>query len=120
MTQEGIAALTDDLRALSIRRRSLSIFRSVLVDDIGHEFDEVLYYLVEHDERGQRDGLKAINHFSRGCAYLLDQAVSLTEPMVGDPWQNHLLDRLLSETNLISQILSLQIIIYLIITQPHP
>src|SRR4051812_5599253 len=85
----GAALLQADL----LRARTLSILRDVVADEAGTTFLELLEALT-NDESPARIG----SIYGRLFALLADEAELTSEPLVGDAWQNHLLDRLL-ETN---------------------
>src|SRR5690348_1925569 len=68
------------IRADLLRARTLAVLRDVLADPIGQAFVELL------------DALAAYGSL---FALLADEAELATDPLVGDAWQSHLLDRLL-------------------------
>lgn len=78
------------IRADLLRARSLSVLRGVLSDEIGAAFLELLDALVT-DESAVRIG----SVYGRLFALLADESELSSEQLVGDAWQNHLLDRLL-------------------------
>jgi len=78
------------IRADVLRARMLSVLRGVLSDDIGIAFLELLEALAT-EEAPARIG----SAYGRLFALLADEAELSAEPLVGDAWQNHLLDRLL-------------------------
>ena len=78
------------IRADLLRARTLSILRGVVSDEIGTTFLELLEALTS-DESPARIGAT----YGRLFALLADEAELTSEPLVGDAWQNHLLDRLL-------------------------
>jgi predicted AAA+ superfamily ATPase len=78
------------IRADLLRARMLSVLRGVVADEIGVAFLELLEALAT-EEAPARIG----STYGRLFALLADEAELSTEPLVGDAWQNHLLDRLL-------------------------
>src|SRR5206468_3522417 len=67
-----------------------AVLRDVLADQIGIAFVELLDALAT-DEAPAQVGAA----YGRLFALLADEAELSTDPLVGDAWQNHLLDRLL-------------------------
>jgi predicted AAA+ superfamily ATPase len=78
------------IRADLLRARMLSVLRGVLADDVGSAFLELLEALSTEESPARIGGV-----YGRLFALLADEAELSTEPLVGDAWQNHLLDRLL-------------------------
>ena len=78
------------LRADVLRARMLSVLRGVLADDIGTAFLELLDALATEEAPARIGGV-----YGRLFALLADEAELSAELLVGDAWQNHLLDRLL-------------------------
>src|SRR3954471_18677557 len=78
------------IRADLLRARTLAVLRDVLADDIGVAFVELLEALAADDGPAQVGAT-----YGRLFALLADEAELSTDPLVGDAWQNHLLDRLL-------------------------
>jgi hypothetical protein len=68
----------------------LAVLRGVLSDDIGIAFIELLDALATEEAPARIGGV-----YGRLFALLADEAELSAEPLVGDAWQNHLLDRLL-------------------------
>ena len=90
----GVALLRADL----VRARSLGVLRGVLEDEIGGAFLELLEVLV-----ADSDAVRVGMHYGRLFALLAEEAELYPEPLVGDAWQNHLLDRLLADENAFSR-----------------
>jgi predicted AAA+ superfamily ATPase len=86
----GAALIQADL----LRARTLSVLRDVVADKVGATFLELLEALTA-DESPARIG----SVYGRLFALLADEAELASEPLVGDAWQNHLLDRLLETEN---------------------
>jgi predicted AAA+ superfamily ATPase len=86
----GAALIQADL----LRARTLSVLRDVVADEVGATFLELLEALTT-DESPARIG----SIYGRLFALLADEAELTSEPLVGDAWQNHLLDRLLETEN---------------------
>lgn len=90
------ASLADRLAAvaeLHARASSLAVLGSVLADDIGSAYLELLAAL------GAGNAAEAARRRARLFGLLAAEAELYPEELVGDAWQNHLLDRLLaSET----------------------
>ncbi len=82
----GGALIRTDL----LRARTLAVLRDVLADQVGLAFVELLDALAT-DEGPAQVG----SAYGRLFALLADEAELSTDPLVGDAWQNHLLDRLL-------------------------
>ena len=82
------------VRADLLRARTLSVFRGVLADEIGSAFLELLDALATEEAPASVGGV-----YGRLFALLADEAELSAEPLVGDAWQNHLLDRLLADEN---------------------
>jgi uncharacterized protein len=78
------------IRADLLRARMLSVLRGVVSDEIGVAFLELLEALATEEAPARIGGV-----YGRLFALLADQAELSAEPLVGDAWQNHLLDRLL-------------------------
>jgi predicted AAA+ superfamily ATPase len=78
------------IRADLLRARMLSVLRGVISDDVGIAFVELLEALATEEDPARIGGV-----YGRLFALLADEAELSTEPLVGDAWQNHLLDRLL-------------------------
>lgn len=78
------------IRADLLRARTLGVLRGVLADEIGTAFLDLLDALAADDEPVRIGAV-----YGRLFALLADEAELSTEPLVGDAWQNHLLDRLL-------------------------
>ncbi|HEY7066964.1 MAG TPA: ATP-binding protein [Chloroflexota bacterium] len=82
------------LTAIAAQAEDLALFRGVLADEVG----QAVRALVEALAGG------ASARSVRACwghvfALLAAEAELATEPLVGDAWQNHLLDRLLADDN---------------------
>jgi predicted AAA+ superfamily ATPase len=82
----GAALIRDDL----LRARTLAVLRDVIADDIGVAFVDLLEGLA-NDEDPAHVGAA----YGRLFTLLADEAELAVDPLVGDAWQNHLLDRLL-------------------------
>ncbi|MCC7371805.1 MAG: ATP-binding protein [Chloroflexi bacterium] len=78
------------IRADLLRARSLSVLRPVLADPIGAAFLELLDALATEESAARIGSI-----YGKLFALLADEAELSTEQLVGDAWQNHLLDRLL-------------------------
>jgi predicted AAA+ superfamily ATPase len=95
MTAPSISSLSGArgaalIRADLLRARMLSVLRGVLADDVGSAFLELLEALATEEAPARIGGV-----YGRLFALLADEAELSAEPLVGDAWQNHLLDRLL-------------------------
>jgi predicted AAA+ superfamily ATPase len=82
----GAALIRTDL----LRARTLSVLRPVISDEIGVAFLDLLEALTAEESPARIGGI-----YGRLFALLADEAELTDEPLVGDAWQNHLLDRLL-------------------------
>ncbi|MHB1006093.1 MAG: ATP-binding protein [Chloroflexota bacterium] len=79
--------------------RRLALFAGVLADDIGRGFTQLLDQLAEARESGRLDVDDLALTYGRLFVLLASEAELYPEPLVGDAWQNHLLDRLLIDEN---------------------
>ena len=77
--------------------RRLLLFREVLADDVGVAYLETLGALAS----GRAEA--AFEAYARLFALLADATTGLADDPVGDAWQNHLLDRLLTDDNPLSR-----------------
>jgi predicted AAA+ superfamily ATPase len=82
------------LRADIVRARSLGVLRGVLADEIGTTFLELLETLSVESEPARVGTV-----YGRLFSLLADEAELYPEPLAGDAWQNHLVDRLLADEN---------------------
>ena len=103
VTLDATASLTGArgsalIRADILRARSLAVLRGVLTDDIGATFLELLEALAVEAEPARVSAV-----YGRLFALLAEEAELYPEELVGDAWQNHLLDRLLSDDNAFSR-----------------
>jgi uncharacterized protein len=88
------AAANAALAAFAGLADDLALFRGVLDDDVGRAFRDLL------DALATGQGRRAIRAaWGRLFTLLADEAEHYPEPLVGDAWQNHLLDRLLADEN---------------------
>ena len=78
------------IRADLLRARMLGVLRGVVSDEIGTAFLELLDALGTEEAPARIGGI-----YGRLFAMLADEAELSAEALVGDAWQNHLLDRLL-------------------------
>lgn len=79
------------------RVEGMHVFRGVLRDEIGSAFLGLLALLTADDNT---DGHTAVVSSYARLFSLLAAEVELTkEPLVGDPWQNHLLEQILRDDN---------------------
>jgi predicted AAA+ superfamily ATPase len=78
------------IRADLLRARTLSVLRNVIADEIGTAFLDLLEAVTAEESPARIGGI-----YGRLFALLADEAELTAEPLVGDAWQNHLLDRLL-------------------------
>lgn len=78
------------IRADLLRARTLSVLRDVLADEIGALFLDLLEALTSEESPARIGSI-----YGRLFALLANEAELTSEPLVGDAWQNHLLDRLL-------------------------
>ena len=92
-------------RALAARHnaRRLAIFRGILADEVGACFLELLDALALGQESGRVDADQIAFAYARLFALLAAEAELNDRPLVGDAWQNHLLDRLLIDENPLSR-----------------
>jgi predicted AAA+ superfamily ATPase len=86
------------IRADLVGAGSLGVLRGVLDDAVGAAFLELLDLLA-----GEADAARVGGVYGRLFALLAEEAELYPEPLVGDAWQNHLLDRLLAAENAFSR-----------------
>jgi uncharacterized protein len=86
----GVRALTERVAGAE----ALALFGAVLDDDVGHAFRALVAALAEE---ARPRSVRAF--WGRLFALLAAEAELAAEPLVGDAWQNHLLDRLLADDN---------------------
>lgn len=90
----GIASLPRLLRRL----QTIHLYRNVLKDEIGQGYLGLLELLATEDSA--QPARTALLSAYAGLFSLLARDVELHKrPLAGDPWQDHLLDRLLSDEN---------------------
>ncbi len=83
-----------DLVGLEAQADELALFAGVLADEVGEAFLTLVRQL------GPGAEYRAVRRaWGRLFALLAAEAELATEPLVGDAWQNHLLDRLLVDEN---------------------
>ncbi|HZU05647.1 MAG TPA: ATP-binding protein [Chloroflexota bacterium] len=83
--------------ALSAQLDQLALFRGVLADEVGAAFRALIDGLARSDRRAVRAAWGEL------FTLLAAEAELYPGPLVGDAWQNHLLDRLLVDENPFSQ-----------------
>jgi len=86
------------IRADLVRARTLGVMRGVLADDVGAAFLDLLEALTTDIEAARVGAI-----YGHLFALLAEEAELYPEPLVGDAWQNHLLDRLLAEESAFSR-----------------
>ena len=94
--------MTDSLHSLRLKWSALSLFRGVLDDEIGWRLRDVLEYLADGDDATASIALEAIDAYASAASLLQAEASLASSHPAGDLWQEHLLDRLLLDTNLLS------------------
>ena len=82
-----------DAAVLRRRLASLLVYRAVLDDAVGAA------WLSTVDALAASRGQEALEAYARLFYLLANEAVSRSVPAIGDPWQNHLLDRVLVDDN---------------------
>jgi predicted AAA+ superfamily ATPase len=95
---EGAALGDGALATMAARAEDLALFRGVLDDEVGSAFRALVAALAE--EASPRS-VRAF--WGRLFTLLAAEAELAVEPLVGDAWQNHLLDRLLADDNAFSR-----------------
>lgn len=99
----GFSVAEDALQAIAEgrqRSQQLLLFQGVLGDEVGSAFLELLSRL----KGGQASEQGALGHaYGRLFSLLADEGEFYSEPLVGDAWQNHLLDRILGDENAFSR-----------------
>src|SRR3954452_20322523 len=91
---DGAALGHSVLATIAARVVDLALFRGVLDDDVGQAFRALVAALAE--EASPRS-VRAF--WGRLFTLLAAEAELAVDPLVGDAWQNHLLDRLLADDN---------------------
>lgn len=81
------------------RVEGLHVFRGVLQDEIGRSFLGLLALLTADDGPDPDSHTAIVSSYARLFALLAEEVELRNEAIVGDPWQNHLLDRLLCDEN---------------------
>lgn len=92
----------DDLTALLEARRQtrrLALFSGVIADDVGQRLTGLLNLIAAAMEQGQADVDHLALAYGRLFVLLAGEAEMYPERLIGDAWQNHLLDRLLVDEN---------------------
>ena len=104
MREEGLleGESRTTFRALRLRMRTLSFYRGALNDEVGQQIDVLVDLLTREDGLQETSEDLMVEDFSRLTALLLTEAAAYSGESVGDLWQNHLLDRILADTNLFS------------------
>ncbi len=100
------AAMASDLGLLlDVRRQAsrLALFRGVLDDEIGASLRQLLDAVSVAHETGRLDIDALALVYARLFVFLAAEAEFYPQPLVGDAWQNHLLDRLLQDENTLSR-----------------
>lgn len=87
----------DPMRDLLHRVGGLHLFRRVLEDEIGKGFLALLRGLAAENPRGDRSSILAA--YAHLFSLLAGEAEMSAAPLVGDAWQNHLLERILADEN---------------------
>jgi uncharacterized protein len=77
----------------------LLLFRGALDDEIGVAFLALLEAMTAEPAAGSTGREAVLGAYGRLFALLADEAEFYAEPLVGDAWQNHLLDRVLNDDN---------------------
>ncbi len=83
--------------------RRLALFAGVLQDEVGQSLRSLLDLLAAGEAARQLDVDDLAFAYARLFALLAAEAELSREPLVGDAWQNHLLDRLLTDENPLSR-----------------
>jgi predicted AAA+ superfamily ATPase len=91
-------AADPSLVALGAARDDLALFEGVLADEIGAAFQALVQEMIAGGAAGP-----VRQTWGRLFALLADEGELAAEPLVGDAWQNHLLDRLLVDENAYSR-----------------
>src|SRR5450759_2844570 len=95
-----VVALGSSHFARMLRRvEGLHVFRGVLRDEIGRSFLGLLALLTTDDGPDPDSHTAIMESYARLFALLAEEVELRNEAIVGDPWQNHLLDRLLCDEN---------------------
>ena len=84
------------LGELRARARSLALLGGVLADEIGAAYLDLLEALA------RLSSAAVVERWGRLFGLLACEAELYPEPLVGDAWQNHLLDRLIADENAFS------------------
>lgn len=82
------------IRAVRERVQALALYRGVVEDEVGREMLSLLDALADGEGRAVLGG-----RYGRVFSLLAGEGELGSEPLVGDAWQNHLLDRILDNVN---------------------
>ena len=94
-TASHLAAVLEARR----QARRLALLRGVLADEAGTSLQELLEVLAQAQDSGRLDADELAFRYARLFAELAAEAEFYPQALVGDAWQNHLLDRLLADEN---------------------
>lgn len=102
---EQAAGIGDLDLVLEARRQAkrLALFHGVLSDEVGAALGEMLDIVGEGETTGRLDVDALALAYARLFVLLAAEAEFYPQPLVGDAWQNHLLDRLLADENPLSR-----------------
>jgi uncharacterized protein len=90
-------AMRPDVGAITVRASGLHLFRDLLADEVGGTLVSLLRDLSV--DASQIDAPAVLAGYGRLFSLLAAEPDSNLDPAVGDAWQNHLLDRLLTSDN---------------------
>jgi len=97
------AKILSDLRKATESASSLVIFRQILEDPVVARMIEFLDLIVHDRSQSWQNSRKLAEAYALFFSALAMKAASNREAPVGNPWQNHLLDLVLSDENAFSR-----------------
>ncbi|MHB1417702.1 MAG: ATP-binding protein [Chloroflexota bacterium] len=91
------------LQSVSQQSQRLAIFGGVLADETGQTFLRLLDTMARAGESNTPDLEEIASSYTRLFVLLAAEAELYPQPLIGDAWQNHLLDRLLLHESVLSR-----------------
>ena len=90
---------TPPYQDLRLHFRALVVYRGVLEDEVGRGMRSLLDFLSQPETAREERFDTAVEEFGRLAASLLARSMDSSPEPAGDLWQDHLLDRILNDTN---------------------
>lgn len=105
-TEESVDSRTTASRAhlqeVLFQAQQLVLFRGILADPILVNLVELLDFVSREPKSGRRERERISRSYAHFFSRLASKAESAGPPAAGTPWQNHLLDLVLSDENVFS------------------